>query len=289
MTLRDVDFVTELLPCHLKVEWRRRYRDLTASEKIHPFIPFMHFLEGEREAVSRMAEYQPKLRRNELPKYDRRKQQVQGYHARLGKQSSKKYYKCAYPSHRKDSISHITSECKEFQKLPVGGKEGKYELLKQIDACFKCFGNHRKLNCPKKHPCSSCGSDQHHSLLCIPPKLPKDSEEKPGDDGNKEVASYTIGSDSMALYPIHQATISDCGKKVSVFCDGGSNASYITHRAAERIKAKKVKKLSLDVTTMGNVEKTYNTWQYEFPINTSDKKESHYYGLWYGVNYRTSE
>jgi hypothetical protein len=85
--------------------------------------------------------------------------------------------------------------------------------------------------------------------------LPKDSGEKSktGDDGNKEVASYTVGSDSMALYPIHQATISDSGRKVSVFCDGGSNASYITHRAAERIKAKKVKKLSLDVTT-GNVE-----------------------------------
>ena len=77
----------------------------------------------------------------------------------------------------------------------------------------------------------------------------------------------------MALYPIQQATISDSGRKVSVFCDGGSNASCITHRAAERIKAKKVKELSLDVTTMGNVEKTYNTWQYEFPINTSAGKK----------------
>ncbi|CAB4016483.1 Hypothetical predicted protein [Paramuricea clavata] len=41
----------------------------------------------------------------------------------------------------------------------------------------------------------------------------------------------------------------------------------------ERIKAKKIKKLSLDVTTMENVEKTYNTWQYEFPINTSAGKK----------------
>ena len=76
----------------------------------------------------------------------------------------------------------------------------------------------------------------------------------------------------MALYPIYQANVSDSNKKVSVFCDGGSNASYITHRAAERINAKKVKKLSLDVTTIGNVEKTYNTWQYEFAINTNARK-----------------
>ena len=47
LTLRDVDCITELLPCYLKVEWRRRYRDIAATEKIHPFIPFMHFLEGE--------------------------------------------------------------------------------------------------------------------------------------------------------------------------------------------------------------------------------------------------
>ena len=86
MTLRDVDFITELLPCYLKVEWRRRYRDIAASEKIHPF---MHFLEGEREAVSPIAEYQPKGRRNEFPKYERKKQHVQGYHA--GKQSSKNH------------------------------------------------------------------------------------------------------------------------------------------------------------------------------------------------------
>ncbi|CAB3993010.1 Hypothetical predicted protein [Paramuricea clavata] len=133
LTLRDVDFITELLPCYLKVN----------------------------EKQSRMAEYQPKGRRNEFPKYERRKQHVQGYH--VGKQSSKKYYKCAYPSHRKDSISHTTSECKEFQKLPVSGKEGKSELLKQIK--FKCFRNHRRLDCPKKVPCS-CGSGQHHQLLC---------------------------------------------------------------------------------------------------------------------------
>ena len=66
--------------------------------------------------------------------------------------------------------------------------------------------------------------------------------------------------------------MSDSNKNLSVFSDGGSNASYITHRAAERIKAKKVKRLSLDVTTMGNVEKTYDSWQYEFAINTNAGK-----------------
>ena len=271
-TMRDVDNLTDLLPTHLKVDWRRKYRDLSSAEKLQPFTPLMKFLERERSVVARLAENQHSKKRGN----DNARGYSKTYHVERGaKHGQRTYYKCAFPTHRKDTINHTTEQCKEFQKLSISGKDGRYELLKQVNACFKCFGNHRKLNCPKKLPCSSCGSDQHHSLLCIPPKLPKDSGEKSktGDDGNKEVASYTVGSDSMALYPIHQATISDSGRKVSVFCDGGSNASYITHRAAKRIKAKKVKKLSLDVTTMGNVEKTYNTWQYEFPINTSAGKK----------------
>jgi hypothetical protein len=272
LTMRDVDNLTDLLPTHLKVDWRRKYRDLSSAEKLQPFTPLMKFLERERSVVARLAENQHSKKRGN----DNARGYSKTYHVERGaKHGQRTYYKCAFPTHRKDTINHTTEQCKEFQKLSISGKDGRYELLKQVNACFKCFGNHRKLNCPKKLPCSSCGSDQHHSLLCIPPKLPKDSgkKSKTGDDGNKEVASYTVGSDSMALYPIHQATISDSGRKVSVFCDGGSNACYITHRAAERIKAKKVKELSLDVTTMGNVEKTYNTWQYEFPINTSAGKK----------------
>ncbi|CAB4032908.1 Hypothetical predicted protein, partial [Paramuricea clavata] len=272
LTMRDVDNLTDLLPTHLKVDWRRKYRDSSSAEKLQPFTPLMKFLDRERSVVARLAENQHSKKRGN----DNARGYSKTYHVERGaKHGQRTYYKCAFPTHRKDTINHTTEQCKEFQKLSISGKDGRYELLKQVNACFKCFGNHRKLNCPKKLPCSSCGSDQHHSLLCIPPKLPKDSGEKSktGDDGNKELASYTVESDSMALYPIHQATISDSGRKVSVFCDGGSNASDITHRAAERIKAKKVKKLSLDVTTMGNVEKTYNTWQYEFPINTSAGKK----------------
>lgn len=50
LTMRDVDIITELLPCHLRVEWRREYRQMTHTKKVHPFIYSMEFLEGEREA-----------------------------------------------------------------------------------------------------------------------------------------------------------------------------------------------------------------------------------------------
>ena len=53
---------------------------------------------------------------------------------------------------------------------------------------------------------------------------------------NRETASHAAGCESTALYPIYQANVSDSNKKLSVFCDGGSNAICVTHSAAERIK-----------------------------------------------------
>ena len=64
LTMRDVDFITDLLPSHQKVEWRWKYRDMKPVEKVHPFVPFMNYLDGEREAVVRIAEVQPKRTRD---------------------------------------------------------------------------------------------------------------------------------------------------------------------------------------------------------------------------------
>jgi len=164
LTMRDVDFVNGLVPGHLKVEWIRKYHDMSSGEKIQPFRPFMKFLERERETVARLAENQVKRKRNlEVFKVaDRGKGQT---HLGTGtSQNKKKYYQCAY--HKKDSIKRTTSECKEFQKLPTSGTGGKYELLKRVNASFICFGDHPRKNCPNKQPCKSCGGEEHHPLLC---------------------------------------------------------------------------------------------------------------------------
>ena len=252
LTMRDVDLITELLPSHLKVEWRRKYRDMSSTEKVHPFVPFMKFLEGEREAVARMAEAQPRRKKRNT------------FHAK--NQGTKKYYKCAYPSHRKYVINHTTEECKEFHKLSV--KE-KYELLKQANACFRCFGNHRRRDCSKKDHCP-CGNSQHHQSLCEQ----KRPEKKEGDeDKTTRKETHVLQSDAVSLYSIYQAAVCGTNKTVTVFCDSGSNATYIMHRAAERIKAKKLGKVTLDITTMGNVEQTHHTQQYEFSIPTNSGKK----------------
>ena len=107
-------------------------------------------------------------------------------------------------------------------------------------------------------------------------KSPDDEEEK-----IKQISTRVSQSDSLSLYPIYHPTICGITTTVTVFCDGGSNATYITHRAAENIKAKKRGKVTLDVTTMGDVKQTHHTQLYEFTLltNSGEKVDITAYGM----------
>lgn len=104
----------------------------------------------------------------------------------------------------------------------------------------------------------------------------KSSEDpKPDHHAHVESASHATQGAGLALYPIQHAKVCESGKNVSIFCDGGSNTIYISHHAADRIKAKKLNNFTVDVMTMGNVDKTYNTQQYQFTQATdTDEKVS---------------
>ena len=162
------------------------------------------------------------------------------------------------------------------KELPISGKGGRFELLKQMNACFVFCGNNPQQKWPNKKPYSLCGSEKHHVLLC--------KSEKVKTDPKTEFHTHVEGA-GLALYPVQQAKVRESGDHVTMFCDGGSNTTYITHQAADRIKPKKLKKFTLDVSIMGNVEKTYNTRQYQFTLRTDSGKKSQRYGLWYGQNY----
>ena len=262
LTTRDIDFVNGLLPNHLRLEWMRKYHDMSQTEKIQPFESFMKFLEREREAVARIAEYQPRRRTTlEVPKTGDRGKELTHQGTVTG-QDKKQFYQCAF--HRRDTIKHKTSDCKEFQKLPISGEGG-----------------------PNKKPCSKCGSNKHYFLLCKSGKkkegsnttsqnqtvsAPREEDRKTDQCVHAESASHATRGAGLALYPIQRAKVCESGKNVTIFCDGGSNTTYITHQAADRIKAKKLDRFTLDVTTMGNVEKTYNTRQNQFTLRTDTGK-----------------
>ena len=277
LTMRDVDFVNELLPNHLKVEWIWKYHDMSPTEKVQPFTPFMKFLERERAAVTRLAENQPKPKAKPETSKTGDRGKWQSHHndsSSCNSTQQRKRYRCIHPEHRRDTINHSTSECMEFQKLPINAR---FDLLKEVYACFICFGYHRKVNCPNKKPRSQCGHEDHNYLLCRSEK-PAAGEKavevpKSSNQAHTQAATHASQSASLALYPIQQAKVPESDKSVTIFCDGGSNTTYITHQAADRINAKRLKQFSIDVTTMGNVEKTYDTRQYQFTLRTITGKK----------------
>ena len=220
----------------------------------------MKFLEREREAAARLAEYQQRRRRTlEVPKTGDRGKGLTHHGTGTG-HDRRQLYQCAF--HQRDTVKHKTSDCKEFQKLPISGEGGKFELLKKVNACFVCFGNHPQQKCPNKKPCSLCESEKHHFLLCksekkregsnttsqdqtgSAPRNGKEEDQNTDHCVHAESASHATRGAGLALYPIQQAKVYESGKNVTIFCDGGSNTTYITHQAADRIKAKKLTRLT---------------------------------------------
>ena len=112
---------------------------------------------------------------------------------------------------------------------------------------------------------------KHHVLFCRSEKGKAD--QKSDLHVHAESASHATHGAGLALYPIQQAKVCESGKNISMFCDDGSNTTYITHETADRIKAKKLNKFILDVTTVGNVEKNDDTRQYQFTLRTDTGKK----------------
>ena len=62
ITLSHIDDLCDKLPYSVRKDWMHRYRCLTEFEQIHPFTPFMVFLESERDIAIRLSERQSNTR-----------------------------------------------------------------------------------------------------------------------------------------------------------------------------------------------------------------------------------
>ena len=261
INLREVDVIVNLLPTNTKMTWIREHHRLSVDQQLKPLAPFMEFLIQERATLSRIAESQKRTKEKGHCHTVNIKQAT----GRVGNTVS-----CVIPSHKEGK--HKTAFCREFKRLTIGER---YSKVKDAHACFRCFGNHKGENCPSDKSCGKCGKQNHHTLLCRKPEekpqelLPKEAVVPEGICATTKTYSNEARNRSdCALYPIQQGVVINTGKKATIFCDGGSNSSYITHRAANRLGAKKLDRYTLDVTTMGGIETTYDTALYQFSLRT---------------------
>lgn len=264
----DVDRVANLLPPSTKMVWLRTYQDLSRRERVAPFKYFWGFLSKERGAVARLAESTgTSVRRNERAEThfaesknnEEFKMKAKENKYPVGSSYKKSEGTCAVC----DVNTHTTEICSRFRELSV---HEKYQALKMRRLCFACLSpHHRRENCSKK--CGKCGKG-HHVSLC---KMESASADCRATTMN--TSTSINGGNTSALYPICKVPLAhENEKRVNVFCDGGSNASYITRKCAHKHRFKKEDSLTLTVTTVGGKEKQYRSCIYEVPLKTINGK-----------------
>ena len=269
----DIDRVSSNLPAATRMEWLRRYRDLTNAEKLSPFEAFVSFLKKERAAVARLAEGMP--RRSVKSKPDKFRSDRVSTH--VGQGSGQGNAKSSSSCVVHDTDGHSSADCRNFKRLTVSQR---YDALRKKKRCFNCFGNHPRDKCVA--PKCSCGK-AHHKLLCT--VKPEQSETEVTDTQEKSskvkgalttdtqaTGTHLVSAGSIALYPICQASLANSSGSVTIFFDGGSNASYVTTRCAQRSKFRMVDKVTLNVTTIGGKDKEYKSNIFETDLRTTEGK-----------------
>ena len=154
LTMLHVDDLCALLPESVKFEWHRRYQQLQIVDQLHPFPHFMSFLQGERRAISRLLEQQVSVPN---------RKEVFTHNVNVMSVDNQEKYKCVV--HKSvGGTKHTTENCKAFANL---SRDEKLSALREVSACFLCFGDHPRRRCPSRKVCSICFKTGHHTLLCL--------------------------------------------------------------------------------------------------------------------------
>ena len=298
IALHEVDNLSDLLPSNLQWEWLEVHRKLIGQARVRPFSTFMSFLEDKRDAALRMSE------RNAL-KSDASKPKAgtssKSFHSladesHASSEVNAPVNSCHTVSDQADALfcavhksnkTHDTLSCRVFKSM---SRFSRTDALRKAGLCFRCFGRHLRNECNAKITCEVCKVDDHHTLMCRKSNKsgyqskPKSFSEKTSQNcATSEVTtesnastshitteSFNLNRDPSSIYALNEVQTLDRKQKALVFFDGGSDSSYVTHATATRTKARKLKRIPLNVLTMGGGSTEYDTWQYEVQIRTAD-------------------
>ena len=254
VSVRDIDTINNLLPMAAKMEWNRSYTNLGAVEKLQPFKRYMEFLERERAAMIRTSEH------NSVPVHKRR--------TMVGATES------SFQCYAHKSMGHSTLNCRTFGRMTT---QEKFDFCRRERLCFRCLTKHRRDECAEG-PCQKCGKS-HHPIMCPRNPIGDGSGSVQVDQnhptGEMDARGNTCSSRAapLAVLPIAKTQVkADTKSPALTLFDSGSDASYITFQFANKIGLRPVRKLKLNVTTMGNVSTSIPTSLYKVPLISTDGK-----------------
>ena len=157
---------------------------------------------------------------------------------------------------------------------------------------FMCFGNHRRAVCKEDSPCKSCGRRSHHTLMCFPkgsndlqsthvdeqtvanPMNPVNWVEAPPfpDPSLNAQSNAAQGSSGLTMYAIYSAPVTSSKNEAIIFCDDGSDTSFISHNAVKKFKVRHLENINVEIDTLAGT-KSLSTNIYEVTIITCNGKK----------------
>ena len=258
----------------------RQYRTLSGEDKILPFLPFMAFLEGERDDSLRLAEKASAKKTDQLKpaKVIAKVNLAQTQHSRVTHDSLAQESNCMI--HNRPGVLHKTENCRNFLALDINEK---YSLLKNNRMCFLCLKYHNQNSCTASK-CQNCNENYHVSLCRANIGSMQRQEGKQDTVQNNKVASNSASentTDHASLFPILNVPVLGNSKGAQVLFDGGSDCSYILHTTAKELKAKSLGVVTIDIVTMGSISNKYNTQKYKvlFVLTNGEVTHIEAYGV----------
>ena len=282
ISMRDVNRMSTLLPATVKELWHQLYHRLPVQDQIHPFGVYAAFLVAKRKDVSHLIEQQTEG--------ESTKKEVSIHHTMSpsGKKESPNKIKPKCAVHKSEGGMHSTENCREFVGMD---REEKLNVLREVNACFRCLGYHPRGRCQARISCDKCGKHGHNTLLCLQSAnvhtvrnesldpIPDSTSGCPvvptstyNAISNVSSAPVTPHHRARGLYAIVSAPVVGSKECCSVFTDPGSDRSFITNSAAEKFGARKLSKYVLEVTSTGGNEAEYQSDEYELDLITRTGK-----------------
>ena len=289
---REVCLMVSYFPPLMRKDWAECYFHLDTDKQLTPFESFHNFLKDKLKINKQMADMQLFVK----PKYKSNKafpQSPKSFSTNVTGQKPQGQARCCI-----HGVGHSTDVCRQFASLSV---QDRRDRLQKAGLCFRCFGNHRRAKCKEDSPCSNCSRTTHHTLMCFPKageppasgisggshavSAHNESEQVENQSlgaaaadghvtqGAAAAKSYAAqGGPGLTLYAIYEVPVVSSREMAVVFCDDGSNTTFISRDGAQKLKSKRLAKTTVEITTLNSTE-SVSTYLHEVVITTTSGKK----------------
>ena len=268
---REVSTIVNNLPPLLTREWAEKHLQLSPAIQLRPFRELYTFLKAKMPMLKYLSDSKDLSSASSgnttIPSSRKSSHAVSVPKDRFSLSST--LNECdLHPG-----AKHKLIVCKKFLAMSV--KERK-ETITSSKRCFRCLSPlHMIGKCDQKEGCEKCKRGSHHTLLCF--SLPavtntNNSSSHPQESHAMPVGNHATQGGGSTLYAIYEVKIPHNKGSAIVFCDDGSEVSFISEDAVKRLKPKPLKTTEIEMVTLSNT-KRLSTRLWEVNLTTTSGKK----------------